>query len=874
MNILNIKILRGPNYWSNYRQKLIVLKLDLEKYEDLPTNLLPEFKEKLSQLIPSLYSHTCSIGCEGGLFKRIEEGTWLGHVIEHIALELQNLAGMDCGFGRTYGAHEHGVYHVIFSYDIEEAGVYAGYAAVNIARCLAEGKDYHLLEEDLAELKRLFEKEQLGPSTQALLDEAKKRKIPYTRLPESSLIIFGQGCKQKRIWASVSENTSAIGVDLAANKEMTKNLLFRSFIPVPEWQTVRSLSELHVAVDKLHFPLTIKPINGNHGRAVTTNIFSKEKALHAFNLAKEVADEVIVERFIQGDDYRFLVINNEVVAVAKRTPAFVVGDGICSIQELIDKANCDPKRGKAHENLLTAIKVDEDTLSILAEHDLSLETVLPGGKILYLKHTANLSSGGTATDVTDIVHPDNKALAQRVARLIGLDVCGIDIICKNIRRPLANGNGAIIEVNAGPGLRMHLAPSEGLARNVAIPFIDMLYPRGSSARIPITAVTGTNGKTTVVRLIAYLAQKAKHSVGFSTTEGIYLNGNLVYRGDCSGPLSAAAILQDPSVDFAVLECARGGILRSGLGFDQCDISIITNISADHLGLEDIHSLEELTRVKAVVAYSTKKEGYAILNADDERVYGLKEDLDCQVALFALEETQRIKDHCLSGGLAAYVADNVIVVQREQEKLELAQLNEIPLSFNGTAVLMIKNILPAVLAGVISGFSAKLIQQSLYEFQPCFENTPGRMNIINFGDFQVMVDYAHNEDAYVELSKFLTSIPSKYKIGIIAASGDRRDEDIRRLGYWAAQIFDDIIIRHNKDDRGRSNEETTRLLREGIESAQLKRKVMVISEEFSAVRHAISSASPDSFIFYAVDDVFDAAEFILEEKRKFEEEFIM
>lgn len=874
MKILNIKVLKGPNYWSNYRRKLIEIKLDLEKFENLPTNLLPDFTNKLRQLIPSLNTHFCSLGYEGGLIDRMKEGTWLGHVIEHVALELQNLAGMDCGFGRTFGAHEHGVYHVVFSYEIEAAGVYAAHAAVNIVNCLAEGQDYLLLEEDITELKSLYEEDRLGPSTQAILDEAKKRNIPFTRFEQRSLITFGQGCHQKKIWATVGSETSAIGVDIASDKEITKQILRNSFIPVPEWMTIQSLPELDAVINQLGFPLAIKPINGNHGRGVTTNVLTREKAILSFNLAKKIAGEVIVERFIQGYDYRFLVINYQVVAVAKRTPARIVGNGRDSIQTLIDEMNKDPKRGFAHENILTAIQVDADTLTILDEKNLSLETVLAQDDVLLLKHTANLSSGGTATDVTNIVHPQNITLAERIARLLNLDICGIDIISKDIKQPLNENNGAVIEVNSGPGLRMHLAPNHGYARNVAIPIVDMLYPENSNGRIPVVAVTGTNGKTTVVRLIAHLARRSKHKVGFTTTDGIYLDNKLVYRGDCSGPLSAAAILADPAVDFAVLECARGGILRAGLGFDQCDISVITNINADHLGLEDIHSLEELARVKAVVAHSTTKNGYAILNADDDLVFDIKTDLSCHIALFALHENQRIKEHCSAGGLAAYIEEGSIIAQHGSNKQKLASLKEIPLTFNGTAFLMIKNILPAVLVGLIRGFSANNIRHGLYEFYPSVENTPGRMNLIDFGHFQLMIDYAHNEHAFVELKQFLNSLECNNKIGIIAASGDRRAEDIQKLGLCSAEIFDEIIIRHNKDGRGRGNEEITELLMQGIKLADRSPKVKIISEEYSAVRYAMDQAQKGSFIFYCVDDVFDALEFVLKERSKFGEETIM
>ncbi|WP_131782953.1 cyanophycin synthetase [Legionella gresilensis] len=862
MKIVSTRVLIGPNYWSNFRQKLIEVRLDLENYEYSPSNTLEGFNERLKKLMPTLYNHYCSPGVAGGFFMRLDDGTWLGHIMEHIALELQNLAGMDCAFGRTYGTDIEGVYDVIFTYEAEEAGLYAATAAFNIIDCLAKGEDYLNLENDIAQLKTIAMHEKIGPSTETILKEAKKKNIPITRFKDTSLITLGYGKYQKRVWATISSQTSSIAVDIATHKDMTKQLLLASSIPVPEGVTIHSLDELDDAIDYLKFPIVIKPLNGNHGRGVITNIQTKEKAILAFNLAQNISPEVIIEQFIEGNDYRFLVINYKLVAVAKRTPAKVIGDGIRTIQQLIEEVNEDPKRGLAHENCLTAIKIDEETHSILAENNLTLHSILKPGEVFYLKCTANLSSGGTASNVTHQVHPDNIALAERVARLIQLDVCGIDIVCKNVRVPINKQRGAVIEVNASPGFRMHVAPNEGDPINVGAPFIDMLFPTGKPSRIPIVAVTGTNGKTTVVRLIALFAKQANHCVGYTTTEGIYLDNKLVYRGDCSGPLSARTILLEPLVDFAVLECARGGIIRSGLGFDQCDISIITNITADHLGIDGIDTLEKLVDVKSVVARSTHKNGYAILNAENDLVYELRTELNCNIALFAFAENQRIKQHCQAGGLAAFIEDELIIVQRGKEKLGIAKIKDIPLTFNGTANFMACNILPAVLVGIIRGFSIKMMAKNLYSFQPTVENTPGRMNLFNLDHCQVMIDYAHNEDAYIQLKKFLDNKDYTNKVGIIAASGDRRDEDIERLGYYAAQMFDEIIIRHNKNGRGRTNEELTDLITKGIKSVNPKAKIKVISEEFEALNYAMSHAEQNSLIYCSVDDVFDSVEFML------------
>lgn len=869
MKILDTKILKGPNYWSNYHKKLIVVRVDLEHYENFPSNTLPKFTEKLKQLLPSLYSHACSLGTEGGFFKRLEKGTWLGHVMEHVALELQNLAGMNCGFGRTFGTKNEGIYHVIFCYEVESAGLYAAQAARNIVDYLAQGKEYPDLPQDVAQLRKLYERERPGPSTMAILKEAKRRDIPYARLDEGSLVLLGQGINQRRIWGTIASSTSSVAVDIAGNKALTKKLLSTSLIPVPEGVMINHIAEMDNAINLLSYPLVIKPLNANHGRGVTINILTKERAIVAFELAKELSNEVVVEKYIQGFDYRFLLINFKVVAVAKRTPAFITGNGIDSIQLLIDKANADPRRGQEHENVLTSIKIEENTLAILAEKKLTLQSILPKGKIFFLKDTANISSGGTAADVTDKVHPYNLALAERIARLVDLDVCGIDIISKNISLPLNHPNGAVIEVNASPGLRMHLFPNQGEAHNVAVPFLERIYPFENAGRIPIIAVTGTNGKTTVVRLIAHMFKSAKHFVGFTCTDGVYLNGMLMHS---SKNPSTAAILQDTAVDFAVFECAREDILHAGLGFDQCDISVITNIKEDHLGLENIDSLEDLVQLKAVVAHSTDKSGYAVLNADDDLVYSIKQTLGCQVALFSLKENARIRAHCHQGGIATYLKDNNIIIQQGNNRYALVDINCLPLSFQGRASLMIKNILPAVLVAVIRELSFEQIKISLEEFYPCFEDLPGRLNIIEFENFQVMVDFAQNEDAYLELKKFLKKTNYTKKIGIIAASGDRRAEDIRNLGCCVGQIFDEIIIRHNKDKRGRVNEEITELLMEGIEKTKVV-PVKVISEEFSALRYAMVHALPGSLIYCSVENVFNAMDFIVEEKRRCEREVV-
>ncbi|RYE06953.1 MAG: cyanophycin synthetase, partial [Sphingobacteriaceae bacterium] len=602
MKIEKIQVLKGPNIWSTYRKKLIQMRLNLEELEEQPTNKIEGFYERLEQLLPSLQTHRCSPGVPGGFFMRVKEGTWMGHVIEHIALEIQSLAGMNTGYGRTRETKEKGVYNVVFNYEEEKVGVYAAEAAVKIAEALISSLPYDL-EEDIRQLKKIREQTRLGPSTGSLVEEAIARDIPWIRLNNQSLVQLGYGKNQMRIRATMTERTSSIAVDIAGNKEETKRLLEEQAIPVAKGITITSKEGVYDAIRKVGFPLVFKPLDGNHGRGATINVKTEEEALDAFEHAALVSRKVIVERFITGFDFRVLVVDYKMVAAALRVPAHVTGDGVSNINQLIDQTNSDPRRGYGHEKVLTEIIIDRDLLDLLHKRSYTLESIPAAGEQVFLKSTANLSTGGTSVDVTDMVHPQNVFFCERISRIIGLDICGIDIMAQNLTEPLTENGGVVLEVNAAPGFRMHLAPSEGLPRNVAASVIDMLYPYGKSARIPIISITGTNGKTTTTRLIAHIVKNNGYRVGFTTSDGIYVQNTLMVKGDTTGPYSAEFILKDPTVEFAVLETARGGILRSGLGFGQCDIGVVTNIQEDHLGLSDIHTLDDLTRVKEVVINS-------------------------------------------------------------------------------------------------------------------------------------------------------------------------------------------------------------------------------------------------------------------------------
>jgi cyanophycin synthetase len=857
MKIIEIKTLRGPNYWSNYRKKLIVMKLDLEELEEQPTNKIAGFSERIEKMIPTMVSHRCSKNHEGGFFERIKEGTWMGHVIEHIALEIQTLAGMDCGFGRTRGTGAHGVYNVVFSYMEEKVGVYAAKASVKIAEALIAGTGYDL-DTDIQTMRQMRERERFGPSTGSIVDEAVARDIPFIRLNTESLVQLGYGKNQVRFRATMTDKTSSIAVDLASNKDETKRMLDANAIPVAKGMCIQYESEVQEVIDKVGFPLVFKPLDGNHGKGASINVKNMEEALMAFEHAKKYSRKIIVEKFITGFDFRVLVINNRFIAAALREPAHVIGDGTSTIEQLIETENKDPRRGYGHENVLTEISIDKETFDQLEKQKLSLQSVLKKDEKCYLKGTANLSTGGTSTDVTDIMHPNNIFICERISRVIGLDICGIDIMASNLSEPLEATGGVVLEVNAAPGFRMHLAPAKGLPRNVAAPVIDMLYPPGKSCRIPIIAITGTNGKTTTTRLIAHIVKNNGYRVGYTTSDGIYVQNSMLTKGDTTGPMSAEFILKDPTVEFAVLETARGGILRSGLGFGKCDVAVITNIQEDHMGLSDINTLKDMANVKAVVARAVKRDGYAVLNADNVYCVGIEKHLDCKVAYFSIDENNPvIVEHCKKGGIAAIYENGYITIKKGDWKFRVEKASHIPLTFGGKVTFMIYNVMAATLASYVYGFTIEDIKNNLDTFIPSAAQTPGRMNIFDFKEYKVLIDFAHNPDGFKGIKEFLSGIDSPYKIGIITGTGDRRDEDIREMGRISAQMFDHIIIRQDKFLRGRQAEEIVNLLVEGIRLESPDKSYEYIPKEVEALKHAFSLAKPGAFIT-ALSDVIDNA----------------
>jgi cyanophycin synthetase len=871
MKILKVQALRGPNLWSIQRKKLIQMRLDLEEMEKNPTNKIDGFRERVEAMFPTMIEHRCSEGVRGGFFMRIEKGTWMGHVIEHIALEIQTLAGMETGFGRTRETKTPGVYNVVFSYTEENVGMFAAESSVRIAEALIAGTDYDL-EADIKKMKEIRERVRLGPSTGSIVEEAVSRDIPWIRLGTNSLVQLGYGVNQMRFQATITCKTSNIAVDIACNKEETKRMLELASIPVASGSICVDEEDLELTIKKIGYPIVIKPLDGNHGKGASINVVTWEDAKKGLEHAKKYSRRVIVEKFVTGFDFRVLVIDNKLVAAAKRVPAHVVGDGKNTIQELIDITNLDPKRGYGHENVLTEITVDRDTTDLLGKMGYTLETIPNNGETVYLKSTANLSTGGTSVDVTDMMHPENIFLAERISRVIGLDVCGIDIMAENLTQPLKENGGVILEVNAAPGFRMHLDPSEGLARNVAAPVIDMLYPPGKPSRIPIIAVTGTNGKTTTTRLLAHIVKNNGFRVGFTTSDGIYIQNHMLEKGDTTGPLSAEYILKDPTVEFAVLETARGGILRAGLGFSRCDIAIITNIREDHLGLNDIDTLDDLARVKSVVVRSVKKDGWAILNAEDDQCMKIANDLNCNIAYFSMDEEHPVaKKLSKEGKIVAVYENGFVTIKKGDWKIRIEKVLHIPLTLGGKAKFMIQNVLAATLASYLYGFKTDDISLSLQTFIPSVAQTPGRMNIFEFKRFKVMIDFAHNPAGYSAIEDLLSNIDATRKIGIIAGVGDRRDEDIRDCAEIAARMFDHIIIRQEKHLRGRTEQEIINLILEGIQLANREVTYEIIPKEIEAIKHAINIADEGTFITALSDVVTNAIGIVQEYLDKENEE---
>ncbi len=858
MRILKIQTLRGPNYWSIRRHKLIVMRLDLEDLAEKPSNVIPGFYEALVEALPSLEAHFCSPGCRGGFLMRVQEGTMMGHIIEHVALELQELAGMPAGFGRTRETSTPGIYQVVFEYVDEQAGRYAARAAVRLCQSIVERGRYSQaeLEQDLQDLKELYRDSALGPSTEAIVKEAEAKGIPWMPMSARFLIQLGYGVNQKRIQATMSDRTGILGVELASDKESTKCILNNAGAPVPQGTVISYLDELEEAIAFVGgYPIVIKPLDGNHGRGISIDIRNWEEAETAYDRAREVSRALIVERYYVGRDHRVLVVDGKVVAVAERVPAHVVGNGRNTISELIEETNKDPNRGEGHDKVLTNIELDRTSYQLLERQGYTLESVPQRGEICYLRATANLSTGGIAVDRTDDIHPENVWLAQRVAKIIGLDIAGIDIVTPDISRPLREVDGVIVEVNAAPGFRMHVCPSVGIPRNVAGAVLDMLFPSGKPSRVPIISVTGTNGKTTTTRLTAHIFKQTGQIVGYTTTDGTYIGDYLVEAGDNTGPQSAQLILQDPTVEVAVLETARGGILRSGLAFSASDVGVVLNVAADHLGLGDINTIEQMAKVKSVVAEAVLPTGYAILNADDALVARMHKNVKSQVAFFSMQpDNPLVREHTRQGGLAAVYENGYLSILKSDWTLRIEQAVNVPLTLGGKAPFMIANALAASLAAFAHGVSLEQIRAGLSTFRASTSQTPGRMNLFNLGNNHALVDYAHNPHSYEALGGFVRNWTEGEKIGVVGGPGDRRDEDFVTLGKLAAEIFDRIIIKEDDDTRGRPRGDAAELIAKGILQVKPDYRYETILDETTAINTTLDTASSGSLVVILPESV--------------------
>ena len=853
MKILETQVFRGPSVYS--LNPVIRMKLDIEDLEEKPSNLIENFTDRLIEMMPTLYEHRCSEGVPGGFITRLREGTWAGHIIEHIALELQCIVGTEVGFGKTRSADSTGVYNVVYSYIEEKVGLEAGFAAVRILEHLAydAALDY---QKELSTLSRILDRVAYGPSTQSIINKAKERDIPYIRLNDRNLVQLGHGKYQKRIEATVTSMTSLIATDIACDKELTKAMLDEAGVPVPKGRVVETREDAIAAAQDLGFPIVIKPLNANHGKGVAINLTTREEVEQAYDRAADYSSDVIVERFIAGRDHRVLVVNGEVVAVAERVPAHVIGDGHHTIQQLIDKENKNPMRGEGHEKALTKIFINEESERLIAEQNLSLESIPEADQQVWLKYTANISTGGTAVDRTDDIHYENIETAKRAARIIGLDVTGVDMLTTDITRPLAETGGAICEVNAAPGFRMHVHPTVGRPRDVAGAVLNMLFPQGAPARVPIVSITGTNGKTTTSRMLAHILKMSGKKVGLTTTDGLYIDGKRILHGDLTGPWSARMVLRDPTVDFAVLETARGGILRSGLGFDECNIGAITNVSEDHLGMRGIDTLEELAYVKSIVIEVVRRDGFSILNAEDPHLVPLAKNARGTLCWFSLDpDNEVLKQHIEQGGTGATLRNNSIVIKRGAQDLPAINLNSIPATFNGRAMFNVANAMVAALAAHLSSVSIDDIRTGLKTFETGFYLSPGRLNMEQVGDFHALLDYAHNTAAYRNVAAFIKKLNVDRRVGVVAGPGDRRDVDIETMGRIAGEAFDKLIIKEDDDRRGREVGETAEIMKRGAMAAGLQAEAIeIITNEAEAVDHALRHARKGDLVVITADNI--------------------
>jgi cyanophycin synthetase len=874
LTIVETRVYRGPNIWSY--EPAIHLVVDLGVLEDFPTDKLPGFADTLLELLPGVGDHSCSRGRRGGFAERLREGTWAGHVAEHVALELQRAAGAEIRRGKTRGAGRPGLYNVIYGYADERVALAAGKLAVRLVNHLVEAEHDFDFGAELEDFLVGAERTAFGPSTQAILDEAIGRDIPYIRLNEHSLVQLGQGVHAKRIRATMTSGTGALAVDIAGDKELTARLLAAAGLPVPRSQSFRTVDSAVEYAARIGYPVVLKPLDGNHGRGVCLDLRTEEDVRTAFPVAQEQSRRgwIVVENYVTGNDYRVLVVGGRMAAVAERVPAHVIGDGIHTVTELVERTNADPRRGVGHEKVLTRIKVDEAAVALVAEQGFAMDDVPPTGVTVKLTLTGNMSTGGISIDRTLEAHPDNVEIAEEAARVVGLDVAGIDFICPDIAEPVRDRGGAIVEVNAAPGFRMHTHPTVGEAQYVAKPVVDLLFPPGTPSRIPIIAITGTNGKTTTARMVAHIFKGMGHKVGMTSTDGIVIDQRLVIRSDASGPKSARMVLQNPRVDFAVFEVARGGILREGLGYERNDVGVVLNVAADHLGLRGVDTLEDLAAVKQVVVEAVPRDGAAVLNADDPLVRPMRRQCSGEVVWFTMRdpgtvERDLVEDHCRRGGRAVVLdrseLGDMIAIRHGKRSMQLAWTHLLPSTFGGKALMNVQNAMAAAGAAFAAGAHLHDIRQGLRTFTTSYYLAPGRLNVVDVGGVQVVVDYCHNAPGMRMLGDFVDKLmePSaapevarRRAIGVVSTAGDRRDDDMRELGAVAADHFDAIVVREDANLRGRPAGETARIVAEGVRSKMAEgarcRDVELELDEVAATRAALRRANPGDLVVLCVD----------------------
>jgi cyanophycin synthetase len=867
MRILDRSVFVGPSLYAHF--PVIRLELDLEQLEAWPTGKLgPAFVDALVAALPGLAQHGCSYREPGGFIRRMNEGegTWLGHVLEHVAIELQNVAGEDVTFGKTRSIDGRaGVYSVVYEYAQKEEGIAAGELALRLLQSLLpaelrpadEDGDWQW-ESARDEFIRYAQRRALGPSTSSLVKAAEERGIPWLRLNDQSLVQLGHGKYQQRIQATVTGRTPHIAVELASDKEETNKILASLGLPVPRQDLVQSESGAVRAARRIGFPVVTKPYNGNHGRGISIRLTSDAEVIEGFNKAKEISRSVIVETYLEGDDHRLLVVNGELVAATRRTPGHVVGDGVHSITQLVEIVNQDPRRGVGHEKVLTRLVLDAQAEMMMARAGVTADSVPAADQVIYLRSTANLSTGGTATDVTDIIHPDNREMAVRAIRAIGLDVGGVDFLSTNIAESYRSIGGGICEVNAAPGFRMHVAPSEGTPRDVAGPVIDMLFPPGSPSRVPIAAITGTNGKTTTARMLAHITKMAGYTPGMTTTDGVYIDGQRTVEGDMTGPVSARMVLSDPQIDLAVLETARGGLLRAGMGVTEVHVGAVLNVQSDHLGLKGIDTLEQLAEVKRIIVEIAKD--CAVLNADDPLVLKMSGYTDARMLCYVTMNPQHglVREHIRAGGracaLEAGVNGQMITLYDRGSHIPLLWTHLIPATLEGRALHNVQNAMFAAAMAFSLGIKLDAIRQGLRTFDSTFFQAPGRMNVFNEHPFKVLFDYGHNAHAVGAMADLAQRLDvAGRRIVVLAGPGDRRDEDLVAIAEAVAGRFDHYICRRDDSLRGRDGDEVPRIQSRALQDKGVPANaISIIPDEQEAISTALQMGQPGDLLLIFAD----------------------